>query len=136
VAQRLTPTAYDFIGTFSQTAEESKASKNALNKESKLIPSLIFAIEQYEAVLIKLSKTTRMELMQYQKRSIVRDFKIDDSRFDESAMPAENHRKEPKAKEPKGDNRKRATKEKAEKSEKPAKKKAKENRKNSNGYDD
>lgn len=45
-------------------------------KESKLIPSLIFAIEQYEKHLIALSRKSKVNLMQAMKLSTARDFRI------------------------------------------------------------
>ncbi|XP_045594082.2 Fanconi anemia group I protein [Procambarus clarkii] len=45
-------------------------------KESKLIPSLIFAIEQYEKHLITLSRKSKVNLMQAMKMSTARDFRI------------------------------------------------------------
>ncbi|XP_068220646.1 Fanconi anemia group I protein [Palaemon carinicauda] len=45
-------------------------------KESKLIPSLIFAIEQYEKHLITLSRKSKVNLMEGMKLSTSRDFKI------------------------------------------------------------
>lgn len=45
-------------------------------KESKLIPSLIFAVEQYEKYLITLSRKSRVNLMHGMKMSTNRDFRI------------------------------------------------------------
>ncbi|XP_071547924.1 Fanconi anemia group I protein [Panulirus ornatus] len=45
-------------------------------KESKLIPSLIFAVEQYEKHLIILSRKSKVNLMQAMKLSTTRDFRI------------------------------------------------------------
>ena len=48
-------------------------------KESKLIPSLIFAVEQYEKHLIALSRKSRINLMNGMKLSTNRDFRINSS---------------------------------------------------------
>ncbi|KAK8727447.1 hypothetical protein OTU49_009560 [Cherax quadricarinatus] len=45
-------------------------------KESKLIPSLIYAIEQYETHLILLSRKSKVNLMETMKLSTARDFRI------------------------------------------------------------
>ncbi|KAK4296808.1 hypothetical protein Pmani_030728 [Petrolisthes manimaculis] len=45
-------------------------------KESKLIPSLIYSIEQYEKHLITLSRKSKVNLMQAMKLSTARDFRI------------------------------------------------------------
>ncbi|ELW62799.1 Fanconi anemia group I protein [Tupaia chinensis] len=45
-------------------------------RETKPIPNLIFAIEQYEKFLINLSKKSKVNLMQHMKLSTSRDFKI------------------------------------------------------------
>lgn len=45
-------------------------------RETKPIPNLIFAIEQYEKFLIHLSKRSKVNLMQHMKLSTSRDFKI------------------------------------------------------------
>uniref|UniRef100_A0A8D2LW27 FA complementation group I n=1 Tax=Varanus komodoensis TaxID=61221 RepID=A0A8D2LW27_VARKO len=58
-------------------------------RESKPIPNLIFAIEQYENVLIHLSKKSKVNLMQYMKLSTSRDFRINVSML-ESAFQEQN----------------------------------------------
>lgn len=45
-------------------------------KESKLIPSLVFAVEQYENNLIALSRKSNVNLMHGMKLSTTRDFRI------------------------------------------------------------
>ncbi|GAB1292231.1 Fanconi anemia group I protein homolog [Apodemus speciosus] len=45
-------------------------------RETKPIPNLVFAIEQYEKFLIQLSKKCKVNLMQHMKLSTSRDFKI------------------------------------------------------------
>ncbi|KAJ7409413.1 Fanconi anemia group I protein [Willisornis vidua] len=51
-------------------------------RETKPIPNLIFAIEQYEKFLIHLSKKSKVNLMQYMKLSTSRDFRINASVLD------------------------------------------------------
>ncbi|KAB1257453.1 Fanconi anemia group I protein, partial [Camelus dromedarius] len=62
----LTPLCYSFI---------SYVQARVL-RETKPIPNLIFAIEQYEKFLIHLSKRSKVNLMQHIKLSTSRDFKI------------------------------------------------------------
>ncbi|XP_008118382.2 Fanconi anemia group I protein isoform X1 [Anolis carolinensis] len=86
----LTPQCYAFITyvqseTVSFAAEKKKKDKVSAEvstvmakvlRETKPIPNLIFAIEQYENFLIHLSKKSKVNLMQYMKLSTSRDFRI------------------------------------------------------------
>ncbi|XP_074862883.1 Fanconi anemia group I protein [Carettochelys insculpta] len=58
-------------------------------RETKPIPNLIFAIEQYEKFLIHLSKKSKVNLMQYMKLSASRDFRINVSTL-ECALQEQN----------------------------------------------
>ncbi|XP_044294642.1 Fanconi anemia group I protein [Varanus komodoensis] len=102
----LTPQCYAFI-TYVQNIQSETLSFGGANKkkdktatemstvmakvlrESKPIPNLIFAIEQYENVLIHLSKKSKVNLMQYMKLSTSRDFRINVSML-ESAFQEQN----------------------------------------------
>ncbi|XP_057576201.1 Fanconi anemia group I protein isoform X2 [Hippopotamus amphibius kiboko] len=87
----LTPVCYSFISyvqnkrstslkyTGEKKKEKSAAGATAMARalrETKPIPNLIFAIEQYEKFLIHLSKKSKVNLMQHIKLSTSRDFKI------------------------------------------------------------
>ncbi|XP_076972357.1 Fanconi anemia group I protein-like [Tamandua tetradactyla] len=87
----LTPLCYSFISYVQnkkskslKSAGEKKKEKPATDatvmarvlRETKPIPNLIFAIEQYEKFLIHLSKKSKVNLMQHMKLSTSRDFKI------------------------------------------------------------
>ncbi|XP_029411826.1 Fanconi anemia group I protein isoform X2 [Nannospalax galili] len=85
----LTPMCYSFISYIqnkrsnnpkSTEKEKEKATVGPtmakVLRETKPIPNLIFAIEQYEKFLIQLSKKSKVNLMQYMKLSTSRDFKI------------------------------------------------------------
>ncbi|GBC07259.1 hypothetical protein RclHR1_07340005 [Rhizophagus clarus] len=52
------------------------AQKARIARESKIIPDLIFLLEQYERYLIQLTKKSKVDLTQYIKRATNRDFKI------------------------------------------------------------
>ncbi|XP_077992604.1 Fanconi anemia group I protein-like [Glandiceps talaboti] len=54
----------------------SSSGKAKMLKETKSIPNLIFAIEQYEKFLIQLSKKSKINLMEHFKVSTSRDFRI------------------------------------------------------------
>ncbi|XP_074693851.1 Fanconi anemia group I protein [Strix aluco] len=104
----LTPQCYSFI-TYVQNihseslsfAEEKKRKKKEdeaatistvmakVLRDTKPIPNLIFAIEQYEKFLIHLSKKSKVNLMQYMKLSTSRDFRINASMLD-SALQERN----------------------------------------------
>ncbi|XP_068131301.1 Fanconi anemia group I protein [Hyperolius riggenbachi] len=87
----LTPQCYAFI-TYAQTIQSENLSENKKKKEevstakilreTKPIPNLIFAIEKYEEFLIKLSKKSKINLMQYMKLSTSRDFRINAATLD------------------------------------------------------
>ncbi|XP_077174007.1 Fanconi anemia group I protein isoform X2 [Paroedura picta] len=95
----LTPQCYAFITYVqSEASEEKKKDKLAAEassvmakvlRETKPIPNLIFAIEQYENFLIHLSKKSKVNLMQYMKLSTSRDFRINVSNL-ESALGKED----------------------------------------------
>ncbi|OZJ04599.1 hypothetical protein BZG36_02784, partial [Bifiguratus adelaidae] len=85
----LSTAMYNFLTTFGQRVDyaESKGkrkqgssggnkAKAKIIRESKMIPALIFTVEQYERFLLQLSKKSKVNLMKYTKRSTARDFKI------------------------------------------------------------
>ncbi|KAM6309128.1 Fanconi anemia group I protein [Aegotheles albertisi] len=104
----LTPQCYSFI-TYVQNihseslsfAEEKKKKKKEdeaaavstvmakVLRDTKPIPNLVFAVEQYEKFLIHLSKKSKVNLMQYMKLSTSRDFRINASMLD-SALQEQN----------------------------------------------
>ncbi|CAN7990521.1 unnamed protein product, partial [Ixodes hexagonus] len=103
-ATELTPRVYSMI-TFLQSAEPDgppKMKKRRLNeiqkavvaKELSIIPSLIYAIEQHERLLIQLVKKSKINLMEGAKMSTARDFRINsatvEARLEESAEADED----------------------------------------------
>nr|XP_038956966.1 Fanconi anemia group I protein isoform X3 [Rattus norvegicus] len=83
----LTPVCYSFISYVQNKSsnnpkcpekEKAAVSKSMAKvlRETKPIPNLVFAIEQYEKFLIQLSKKSKVNLMQHMKLSTSRDFKI------------------------------------------------------------
>ncbi|KAF1502997.1 Fanconi anemia group I protein, partial [Eudyptula minor] len=86
-------------------------------RETKPIPNLIFAIEQYEKFLIHLSKKSKVNLMQYMKLSTSRDFRINASMLD-SAL--QEHNTEDAENEP--DNEQSSTAEQPDENQEPKKK--------------
>ncbi|XP_077119593.1 Fanconi anemia group I protein [Ranitomeya variabilis] len=104
----LTPQCYAFI-TYAQTIQSESISGEKKKKEdgaaissakllrdTKPIPNLIFAIEKYEEFLIKLSKKSKVNLMQYIKLSTSRDFKINTASLD-AAMQEKGSEEEQEA---------------------------------------
>ncbi|CAH2274239.1 Fanconi anemia group I isoform X1 [Pelobates cultripes] len=94
----LTPQCYAFITyvqnsqneSLSAAGEKKKKKEDAtavttakILRDTKPIPNLIFAIEQYEKFLIHLSKKSKVNLMQYMKLSTSRDFRINASALQE-----------------------------------------------------
>lgn len=67
--------------------QEAKA-----QRESKMIPQLIYTVEQYERYLIQLSRKTKVDFMQYMKRSTSRDFKIELSLINEDSSSEEDEK--------------------------------------------
>jgi hypothetical protein len=84
---------YKFLTVYGQSQAQQEASggsrkkkgkkkeinlkqKLKIQRESKMIPNLIFAVEQFERYLIQLSRKSKVDFMQYMKRSTSRDFKI------------------------------------------------------------
>ena len=60
--------------TGNNTAKSRQKAK--ILRESKLIPMLIYGVEQYERFVIQLSKKSKVNLTQFMRRSIARDFRI------------------------------------------------------------
>ncbi|XP_048471700.1 Fanconi anemia group I protein-like [Rhincodon typus] len=58
-------------------------------RETKPIPNLVFAIEQYEKFLIHLTKKSKVNLMQYMKLSTSRDFRINAATLDAALQEQE-----------------------------------------------
>ncbi|XP_027707222.1 Fanconi anemia group I protein isoform X2 [Vombatus ursinus] len=100
----LTPQCYAFISYVQNIQNESlsfagekKKEKTAavttamarVLRETKPIPNLIFAIEQYEKFLIHLSKKSKVNLMQYMKLSTSRDFRINGDILDTALQEQE-----------------------------------------------
>uniref|UniRef100_A0A8B9IJK2 FA complementation group I n=1 Tax=Anser cygnoides TaxID=8845 RepID=A0A8B9IJK2_ANSCY len=132
----LTPQCYSFI-TYVQNihseslsfVEEKKKKKKEdeaaavstvmakVLRDTKPIPNLIFAIEQYEKFLIHLSKKSKVNLMQYMKLSTSRDFRINASMLD---SVLQEHNTEDAENEP--DNDQSTTAEQADENQEPKKK--------------
>uniref|UniRef100_A0A8B9M835 FA complementation group I n=1 Tax=Accipiter nisus TaxID=211598 RepID=A0A8B9M835_9AVES len=132
----LTPQCYSFI-TYVQnihseslsSAEEKKKKKKEdeaaaistvmakVLRDTKPIPNLVFAIEQYEKFLIHLSKKSKVNLMQYMKLSTSRDFRINASMLD---SVLQEHNTEDAENEP--DNNQSSTAEQTAENQEPKKK--------------
>lgn len=75
VSYRLTPNIYSMI----HGLQKSEKKDSHVKKQAKLIPDLIYSIEQFEATLVQISKKTKgnVNLTMYVRRSTARDFRID-----------------------------------------------------------
>ncbi|XP_074174446.1 Fanconi anemia group I protein isoform X2 [Rhinolophus sinicus] len=122
----LTPLCYSFISYIQNKTQSlkhtggKKAKKTAavatamarVLRETKAIPNLIFAIEQYEKFLIRLSKRSKVNLMQHMKLSTSRDFKIKGNILDMVLQEEEEENEEDAASEHEGQNEEPAKKKK------------------------
>uniref|UniRef100_A0A4W3ITH4 FA complementation group I n=1 Tax=Callorhinchus milii TaxID=7868 RepID=A0A4W3ITH4_CALMI len=95
----LTPHCYAFI-TYVQKKDKKEtgaviaAATAKVLRETKPIPNLIFAVEQYEKFLIHLSKKSKVNLMQYMKLSTSRDFRINAATLDAALQDQETQDQE------------------------------------------
>ncbi|XP_067411776.1 Fanconi anemia group I protein [Emydura macquarii macquarii] len=91
--QNIHSESLSFVGEKKKKREDETAAVATVMakvlRETKPIPNLIFAIEQYEKFLIHLSKKSKVNLMQYMKLSASRDFRINASTL-ESALQEQN----------------------------------------------
>uniref|UniRef100_A0A8C8R5B2 FA complementation group I n=1 Tax=Pelusios castaneus TaxID=367368 RepID=A0A8C8R5B2_9SAUR len=91
--QNIHSESLSFVGEKKKKREDETAAVATVMakvlRETKPIPNLIFAIEQYEKFLIHLSKRSKVNLMQYMKLSSSRDFRINVSTL-ESALQEQN----------------------------------------------
>ena len=77
VSTRFTPIIYSLIHSLQKGGKKDAHGK----KQAKLIPDLIYAIEQLETTFIQINKKTKgtVNLTMYVRRSTTRDFRIDTS---------------------------------------------------------
>ncbi|KAG2213869.1 hypothetical protein INT47_001138 [Mucor saturninus] len=99
----ITERMYKFLTVYGQSQQQEnvsvkkKGKKKEVNlkqrakiqRESRMIPNLIFAVEQFERHLIQLSRKSRVDFMQYMKRSTSRDFKIQMSLINQESSEEE-----------------------------------------------
>ena len=69
-------------------------SKSKIARERKLIPQLIFQLEQFELAVIRLGKVTKTDLAKYLKRATTRDFKVDAGEIARSLVRQQESEKE------------------------------------------
>ena len=77
ISSSFTPIIYSIIHSLQKGGKKDIHGK----KQAKLIPDLIYAIEQFETSLIQISKKTKgdVNLTMFVRRSTTRDFRIDAS---------------------------------------------------------
>lgn len=79
ISEKLTPAVYALI----QNVQKQSSSEAHVRKQAKLVPDVIFAIEQYEAKLVQVNKKTKgaVNLTMFVRRSTARDFRIDSAKL-------------------------------------------------------
>ena len=71
--------------------------KAKILRDSKMIPKLIYEVEEFERQLIQLTRKSNKDLMQYMKRSTARDFKINlDVLVSNTTEQQEDYEEDPK----------------------------------------
>eukprot|EP00466_Bigelowiella_natans_P015937 jgi/Bigna1/127552/aug1.4_g2260 len=75
--KQLTVKVYPFI-LFEQqmNGEDASDTKSKIAKESRVIPGLIFQLEQFEKCLFQLARNSKVDLTRWMKHSTARDFRI------------------------------------------------------------
>ncbi|KAH7446648.1 hypothetical protein KP509_01G066800 [Ceratopteris richardii] len=96
--KKLTAPLYTFMAIMQRDQQENCAIKGTVNKikrEVRIIPNLVFHVEDYERYLIQLSRLTKVNLLRHAKRSTARDFKIlEDGKKFKCAFPVTNNEEE------------------------------------------
>ena len=94
-SQYLADSAFRFVDEKDKKSKEiQQDSKAKLIRESRLIPELVFQIEQLDHLIIKYSKTTKSNIDIFLKRRAARDFKIDREEVDAVADNGKDSKKE------------------------------------------
>ncbi|ORZ10530.1 FANCI solenoid 4-domain-containing protein [Absidia repens] len=114
IGSQVTTKMYTFLTTFAHQQQgdydqsggtrKKKGKKKEVNakekakilREAKMIPLLIFVVEQFERHLIQLTRKSKVDLMQYMKRSTSRDFQIKLDNYVESEEDSSDDAKNPK----------------------------------------
>jgi hypothetical protein len=75
---QLTPHLYDFIKQMHTNEEYTRQpiTKAKIRKQSNLLPNLVFQVEEYEGILVKIGKRHKINLLSGFRRSTARDFRI------------------------------------------------------------
>jgi hypothetical protein len=90
---------FRYVDEKDKKAQESGIeSKAKLSRESRLVPELVYQIEQLDHFIIKYSKATKSNLDVYLKRRAARDFKIDKEEVEALVDPNSDKSKEKKSK--------------------------------------
>lgn len=96
ISEKLTPLIYNLIHVIQKPGDRD----SHIKKQAKLIPEVIFAIEQYEATLVQVNKKTKgnVNLTMYVRRSTARDFRIDMEKLNRKMERKDETEVEPKKK--------------------------------------
>eukprot|EP00842_Homolaphlyctis_polyrhiza_P004924 jgi/Hompol1/5432/HPOL_004437-RA len=100
VSMRMTQRMYGLIpylqqrdGEVVQHHKKKQAVKQHLTSDTKLIPNLVYQVEQFERYLIKLSKQKKINLAHLIKRSVARDFRIQVQKIADESDDEQDKRK-------------------------------------------
>jgi len=66
---------YNLITYVGQMEEKSKSATRA-KREARLIPELVFAVDKFEAEVVKVGVKCKVDLLRHMKRATARDFRI------------------------------------------------------------
>ncbi|KAJ1912251.1 hypothetical protein H4219_005674 [Mycoemilia scoparia] len=64
-------------GGGSRSKTKAMQQKSRINRESKLVPGLVFTLEQFERYIIQLGSVSKVKLAHHLRRSTARDFRVD-----------------------------------------------------------
>jgi len=81
--QRLSRNTYALISRLASEAGDGAAVRKRTKREARLVPGVIFRIEQFEGLLVRQSKKLKVDLTSQMRRSTARDFRIQLDRLPE-----------------------------------------------------
>jgi len=101
--QRLSRNIYQFLSYQAQNEQEySGVDRKRTKREVRLVPALVFRIEQFESLLVRISKKFKVDLTTEMRRSTARDFRINLSKIEEIEKENEEALAQSKSKKRRG----------------------------------
>ncbi|KAJ1636853.1 FANCI solenoid 2-domain-containing protein [Pavlovales sp. CCMP2436] len=74
--QRLSRNVYNLLTYLAGESESENLNRKRTKREMRLVPALIFRLEHFEGLLVRLSKKWKTDLTSQMRRSTARDFRI------------------------------------------------------------